>query len=164
MFLRLPRSELAPSLENRYVGPLDVIGIPSAVNVKLALPAGVHRSTHDVFHVDRLKKYQQASPDRFPTRVQHRRPPPYIIDGVEMYEVEDILAEKKVQGTDHGRHKTVTMYLVKWLGYSSAEATWENAQALRGAPDVLRRYKNRKREEQLEEEEEAKRGGDDAEN
>jgi hypothetical protein len=151
VFLRLPPSEMSAPLRNKYIGPLDVIAVPSAVTVKLALPASVHRSTHDVFHVDRLKKYQPASPDRFPTRVQHQRPPPDIIDGVEMYEVEDILAEKKVQWSDHGKRRTTTKYLVKWKGYDSAESTWEPAEALRSAREVVRRYKSRIREDEAEE-------------
>jgi RNase H-like domain found in reverse transcriptase/Reverse transcriptase (RNA-dependent DNA polymerase)/Integrase zinc binding domain/Chromo (CHRromatin Organisation MOdifier) domain/Retroviral aspartyl protease len=147
-FLRVPRSEVSSSLRNKYIGPLDVIAVPSAVTVRLALPPGVHRSTHDIFHVDRLKKYQPASPEQFPTRVQDHRPGPYVVDGVDMYEVEDILAERRIQRRDHGRRRTITQYLVKWSGYSTAEATWEPAEALRNAPDVLRRYKERRKEEE----------------
>jgi hypothetical protein len=68
-----------------------------------------------------------------------------------MYEVEDILAEKKVQWSDHGKRRTTTKYLVKWKGYDSAESTWEPAEALRSAPEVVRRYKSRIREEEAEE-------------
>jgi hypothetical protein len=147
VFLRVSRSEQrTASLKNKYVGPLEVIAVPSAVNVQLALPAGVHPATHDVFHVERLKKYQ-SSTDRFPTRVQNLRPDPDIIDGVEMYEVEDILAERTRQVTIKRKKKTVTQYLVKWKGYSTAEATWEPAQALRTASDVLARYKDRTAQE-----------------
>jgi hypothetical protein len=158
-FLRLPRSELSSSLKNRYVGPLDVIAVPSAVNVRLALPAGVHRATHDVFHVDRLKKYQ-SSPDRFPTRVQNLRPGPDVIDGVEMYEVEDILAERRKQVTIKRKKKTETQYLVKWKGYSTAEATWEPMEALREAPDILSRYEDRKRQQEEDDANQAEDGSD----
>jgi hypothetical protein len=154
---------MSAPLRNKYIGPLDVIAVPSAVTVKLALPANVHRSTHDVFHVDRLKKYQPASPDLFPTRVQQQRPPPDIIDGVEMYEVEDILAEKKVLWSHHGKRRSATKYLVKWKGYSSAESTWEPAEALRSASEVVRRYKSRIREEEAEEAEEEEPNDSDSE-
>ena len=152
-FLRLPRSELAPALKNRYTGPFDVIAVPSAVNVQLALPPGLHRSMHDVFHVDRLKKYQ-PSPELFPTRVQNLRPAPDVVDGVEMWEVEDILAERRRQVTIRRRRKAVTEYLIKWKGYNTAEATWEPAEALEEAPDVLARYQQRKQEQDEEEEDE----------
>ena len=146
VFLRLSSSEQrSASLSNRYIGPLDVIAVPSAVNVQLALPAGVHPSTHDVFHVDRLKKYQ-ASPAQFPTRVQSLRPGPDVIDGVEMYEVEDILGERIQRRTVSGRRRTEKQYLVKWKGYTTAEASWEPARAV-DAPDILRRYKDRQHDQ-----------------
>jgi hypothetical protein len=102
---------------------------------------------HDVFHVDRLKKYQ-PSPERFPTRVQNIRPAPDVVDGVEMWEVEDILAERRRQVTIRRRRKTVTEYLIKWKGYNTAEATWEPAEALDEAPDVLARYQQRKQQDE----------------
>jgi hypothetical protein len=111
------------------------------VNVQLALPAGVHPGTHDIFHVDRLKKYQ-ASSDQFPTRVQNLRPGPAVIDGVEMYEVEDILGERIKRRTINGRRRAEKQYLVKWKGYSSVEASWEPTRAI-DAPEVLKRYKQR---------------------
>jgi hypothetical protein len=142
VFLRLSSSEQrSASLNNRYIGPLDVIAVPSAVNVQLALPAGVHPGTHDIFHVDRLKKYQ-ASSDQFPTRVQNLRPGPAVIDGVEMYEVEDILGERIKRRTINGRRRAEKQYLVKWKGYSSVEASWEPTRAI-DAPEVLKRYKQR---------------------
>lgn len=152
VFLRVPRSNRSfRSIKNKYIGPLDVVEVPSAVTVKLALPHGIHPSTYDVFHVDRLKKYQPADPDRFPTRVQDQRPGPDVIDGVEMYEVEAILAERHVPGKRHRRRGGNLQYLVKWTGYSTAEATWEDASALRGARDVVAQYEERKKREDQDE-------------
>ena len=155
VFLRIPKSDRSSrSIRNKYIGPLDVVEVPSAVTVKLALPHGIHPSTYDVFHVDRLKKYKSADPDRFPTRVQNQRPAPDIVDGVEMYEVEDILAERRAPWRGQGRRRRGgnLQYLVKWKGYSTAEATWEDASALREAPDVVARYKERKELEEQDEE------------
>jgi hypothetical protein len=117
--------------------------------VQVALPPGVHPNTHDVFHVDRLKKYQ-SSPDRFPTRVQNLRPAPDVIDGVEMYEVEDILGERTKRGTVKGSRRTEKQYLVKWKGYSTAEASWEPARAV-DAPDVLARFRHRQGQQEEDE-------------
>jgi hypothetical protein len=152
VFLRLSSSEQrAAALKNKYIGPLDVIAVPSAVNVQLALPPGVHPSTHDIFHVERLKKYQ-ASPDRFPTRVQNLRPGPDVIDGVEMYEVEEILGERTKRRTIKGRRRTEKQYLVKWKGYGTAEASWEPARAV-DAPQVLERYRQRQQDQDKDESE-----------
>jgi hypothetical protein len=146
VFLRLSSSEQrSASLKNKYIGPLDVTAVPSPVNVQLALPPGIHPSTHNVFHVDRLKKYQ-ASPDQFPTRSQNLRPEPDIIDGVAMYEVEDILGERTQTTIVRRRRRSEKQYLVKWKGYTTEEATWEPARAVK-APDVLKRYKDRQREQ-----------------
>jgi hypothetical protein len=153
VFLKVPRSyRPSRSILNKYIGPLDVVEVPSAVTVKLALPHGIHPSTYDVFHVDRIKKYQSADPDRFPTRVQNQRPAPDIVDGVEMYEVEDILAERRAPSRGKGPRSRGgnLQYLVKWTGYSTAEATWEDVSALRGAPDVVARYQERKKQEEQE--------------
>ena len=65
-----------------------------------------------------------------------------------MYEVEDILAERRVRK----RGRISLQYLVKWKGYSSAEASWEYAISLRRAAEVVRRYKARKQQEQEEDE------------
>jgi hypothetical protein len=150
VFLRLPQSDRRQSsIINKYVGPLDVIGVPSAVTVQLALPDNVHHSTHDVFHVDRVKRYQPADPELFPNRVQNLRPDPDIVDGVEMYEVEDLLAERRVRK----RGRTSLQYLVKWKGFPTDDSSWEYAVSLRGAAEVVRRYKERK--QLVEEEDEA---------
>jgi hypothetical protein len=68
-----------------------------------------------------------------------------------MYEVEAILAERHVPGKRHRRRGGNLQYLVKWTGYSTAEATWEDASALRGARDVVAQYEERKKREDQDE-------------
>jgi hypothetical protein len=45
-----------------------------------------------------------------------------------------------------GDRRTEKQYLVKWKGYTTAEASWEPARAV-DAPDILRRYKDRQHDQ-----------------
>ena len=60
-------------------------------------------------------------------------PPPDLVDGEEEWEIEAIMAHKKMQ---HG-----IKYLVKWKGFPSSENTWEPASNLRNAQDLLTAYR-----------------------
>lgn len=53
-------------------------------------------------------------------------------DGASEYEVEKILDHKKIRGVQH--------YLVKWLGYSNEENTWEPANGLDNCHEVIDEY------------------------
>ena len=66
------------------------------------------------------------------------RPPPDIIEGDEFYEVEAIIRHKgKGQGTK---------YLVKWVGYPTADNEWIAKEELENfAPELLKNYLNRLR-------------------
>jgi len=56
----------------------------------------------------------------------------------EVWEVEAILAHR-----DHKDHPGEREYHVKWVGWSSAENTWETRENLLGAPKKLREYENK---------------------
>ena len=74
---------------------------------------------HPVFHISLLKKY---NPD---DEYNRHQPSPIIIisDNEEEYEVENIL-DKRI-------HYRKLQYLVKWLGYSLYNATWEPLENLK---------------------------------
>ena len=79
-------------LRDMYVGPFTVTQVaPNGVNVWLDLPP-YYRRLHQPFHVDRLKKYQPSV--RGWERQQVDRPPPELVDGEPMYEVEYIFGKK----------------------------------------------------------------------
>ena len=59
-------------------------------------------------------------------------PLPNLIQGIEEYEVDQIL--------DHRHGKRRRQYLVKWKGYPELEATWEKASDLKHAPDAIHIY------------------------
>jgi hypothetical protein len=116
----------------RFLGPFKVVKKVTDVTYRLELP--VEWSIHDTFHVSKLRRYISNDDELFPGRAL--KPMPDIVDGKEEYEVEAILADKRVGNT--------TKYLVKWKGYGSDECTWEPTSHLTHAKKILEDYKNEK--------------------
>jgi len=86
---------------------------------------------HNVFHAVLLRPYEENEVygENFPT------PPPDLVGGEEVYEVETIL--------NHRRRGRGYQYLVKWTGYPITEASWESEQAFNNDGDTLALYKQR---------------------
>ena len=106
-------SREAKKLSPWFLGPFAIVCKVSHVAYKLELP--VHVQVHLVFHVSCLKVYQEN-----PVDFQDRDPlqlPPEVIQGVDEWEVEEVLVKRK--------HYGKIQYLVKWLGYLTSENTWE---------------------------------------
>ena len=61
------------------------------------------------------------------------KPPPDLIEGEEVYEVENILKHRK-RGRGH-------QYYVKWKGYPISEASWEPEEVFSDDGDLLTHYK-----------------------
>ena len=76
-----------------------------------------------VFHVSYLHPHVGPVPACPPS------PLPFDDNAAGEFEVEDIL--------DSHLGSYGTEYLVKWLGYPVFEATWEPAEHLANAPDIL---------------------------
>ena len=62
------------------------------------------------------------------------RPPPDLLEGEEVYEVEAILK--------HRRRGRGYQYLLKWKGYPITDATWELESVFSDDSDMLTVYKN----------------------
>ena len=62
-------------------------------------------------------------------------PPPEIINGEEVYQIETILKHRK-----RGRGY---QYLIKWEGYPISEASWELESLFSEDGDLLNLYKKR---------------------
>ena len=112
----------------RFNGPVRVIKRVTDVTYKLEIPASW--AIHNTFHVSKLRRYISNDDELFPGR--SLKPMPDIIDGNEEYEVEAILADKRVGNT--------TKYLVKWKGFGSDENTWEPESHLVHAKKILEDY------------------------
>jgi hypothetical protein len=116
----------------RFIGPFRVIKRVTDVTYKLEIPSSW--AIHNTFHVSKLRRYISNDDELFPGR--SLKPMPDIIDGNEEYEVEAILADKRVGNT--------TKYLVKWKGFGSDENTWEPESHLVHAKKILEDYHKEK--------------------
>jgi transposase InsO family protein len=114
----------------RFVGPFPILAEVGPVAYKLQLPPGWR--VHPVFHVSLLKACKPG------TRLGVQ-PPPEVVDGEVEYEVEAILTAR----TSHHRGRTLTHYLVKWVGYSDEWNTWEPERNLTNCASLLQEFRAR---------------------
>ena len=110
-------------------GPFEITEVLGPVTYRLKLPNTWR--IHDVFHATLLKQYKENETygEIF------SNPPPELLDGEEVYEVETILNHRK-----RGRGY---QYFVKWRGYPISDASWEPEYSFSDDGDILTRYKLR---------------------
>ena len=117
----------AAKLDHRWAGPFVVLEKNSAVSYKIDLPANMR--VHPVFHMCVLKRYQEATNERFPGR-NPDRPPPVIVDE----------EEEGVRNRGDSGQRDKTRSLVKWNGYPLSDASVIPENALKNTPDILQSY------------------------
>ena len=117
--------KMAPKRE----GPFEIEEVMGPVTYRLKLPRTW--KIHNVFHAILLRPYieNEIHGNNYP------RPPPELLDGEEVYEVESIMK--------HRRKGRGYEYLVKWKGYDTNEATWEPSSQYSNDGDMLEQYKLR---------------------
>ena len=108
-------------------GPFEIVKVLGPVTYQLKLPSTW--KIHPVFNATLLRQYKETDVygANFP------RPPPDIIEGEEVYEVEWILKHRK-QGRGY-------QYYMAWKGYPILEASWELEQVFSDNGDLLTNYK-----------------------
>jgi hypothetical protein len=121
-----PTRKLAPKRE----GPFSITEVLSPLSYRLKLPS--QWRIHPVFHAALLSPYRETN-EHGPNFLE---PPPDLIEGEKEYEVEAIIAHKKVGRT--------TRYLVKWKDYPTSENSWEPEGFLKNASNLLLAYKRKK--------------------
>ena len=111
-------------LDYKRTGPYRVNEVINANAYRLDLPYAMR--IHNVFHVSLLDRYSPPIEGQHPPE-----PEPTIIDDDESeeYEVERILDSKR-------RYRKL-YYLVQWSGYNYLRTTWEPAQNLDNAHELI---------------------------
>jgi hypothetical protein len=113
-------------LDYKCLGPFKIAKLVGLVACWLELPPQF--KIHDVFHVSLLEPYHET---HIPER--HREPPARVeIEGQEEFEIQEVLDSKKTRGK--------LMYLVFWRGYPLSKATWELAENLVHAQDLVNQF------------------------
>jgi hypothetical protein len=110
-------------------GPFEITRVIGPVTYQLKLPKTW--KIHNVFHATLLRQYKETEVygANFP------KPPPELIEGEEVYEVEQIMR--------HRRRGRGYQYYVKWKGYPISEASWEPEDVFSDDGDMLALYKER---------------------
>ena len=113
-------------LDYQRLGPFIISHQINDVAFRLDLPPHMH--LHLVFHVSLLEPYNASS---IPDRVVLPPPPVQLVDGPE-FEVKVVLDSKIV--------RKKLYYLVDWLGYTPNDRTWEPAENLDNASDLVAEF------------------------
>ena len=117
--------KIAPKRE----GPFEIVKVLGPVTYQLKLPETW--KIHNVFHAALLRQYRETEV----YGANYPRPPPELVKGEEVYEVENILK--------HRRRGRGYQYYVKWKGYPIKEALWEPEEVFSDDGDLLSLYKDR---------------------
>ena len=110
-------------------GPFTITEVLGPVTYRLKLPTTWR--IHDVFHATLLRPYKENET----YGPNYTEPPPELLEGEEVYEIETILNHRK-----RGRGY---QFYVKWRGYPISDASWEPEDSFSDDGDTLTRYKQR---------------------
>jgi hypothetical protein len=117
-------------LDHKRLEPYEITEVLSNNTYKLKLPSSL--KIHPVFSVVKLKTF---IPNEIPEQAVKPPPPPVVFDGVEEYEVEDILDSRLYRGK--------VQYLIKWKDYPTEDNTWEPASMiLEDIPKLVKKFHN----------------------
>ena len=110
-------------------GPFEITEVLGPVTYRLRLPNSWR--IHNVFHATLLRSYKENTV----YGQNFNKPPPELVEGEEVYEIETILNHRK-----RGRGY---QYYVKWRGYPISDASWEPEYLFSDDGETLQQYKRR---------------------
>ena len=113
-------------MKPKQEGPFTITEVLGPVTYKLQLPKTWQ--IQNVFHATLLHPYKESVHGG-----NFAKPPPELVEGEEVYEVETILNHRK-QGWGY-------QYFVKWPGYPISNASWEPEHVFSDDGDMLAQYK-----------------------
>ena len=116
-------------MKPKQEGPFKITEVLGPVTYRLKIPATWR--IHNVFHATLLRQYKENEI----YGQNFNEPPPELLEGEEVYEVETILNHRK-----RGRGY---QYYVKWQGYPISDASWEPENSFSDDGDTLTWYKLR---------------------
>ena len=116
-------------IKPKQKGPFPITEVLRPVTYRLRLLATWR--IHDVFHAALLRPYKENKI----YGENYTEPPPELVEGEEVYDVETIL--------NHRRSGQGYQYFIKWRGYPISDASWEPEHAFSNDGDILIQYKCR---------------------
>jgi len=115
-------TRLWKKLDYKRTGPYTVSKVINKNAYKLDLPYTIRK--HNVFHVSLLDCYTPPTAGQPPSE-----PQPTVVDDSDEWEVDRILDSKRRYRKLH--------YLVQWAGYTSVQTSWEPAENLANAQELV---------------------------
>ena len=112
-------------LDYKRIGPYTVSKVINHNAYKLDLPPTMR--VHNVFHVSLLDRYRDSIPGQPLAELT-----PIVIGDNEEWEVDRILNSRY-------RHRRL-QYLVQWAGYSHLRTSWEPADNLENASELVEEF------------------------
>jgi hypothetical protein len=119
-------SRPSDKLDSKRLGPFPIKAKVGDAAYQLQLPRSMR--IHPVFHVSLLEPFR---PNDIPGRVQDP-PPPVVVDDHEEFEAQEVLDSRTRRGK--------LQYLVHWKDWPVSERTWEPAEHLANAQDLVRDF------------------------
>ena len=115
-------------LDDKRFGPFEIIQKKGESSYELKLPEH-WPAIHPIFNESYLSPFKKS---RYRNQQKPPAPPPIEVEGEQEYNVEEIRDSRKRRGK--------VQYLVHWEGYPREEDTWEPAENLKHAQELITEF------------------------